>query len=284
MYAHGEFVQVDTGSLLTQEDYKQLFPPDLRDLLIIWDAEEVFALYDNIPGLPIFKAWTPGSWDYKSALGYIPGTWFMHRFAAYDFAYMLESDVRYTGDWGNFLTAAINVAIATKAPHWSGVDEGSLLPAVTAIDVASTELPTSIAGLPDLLNFLPIIRSEKWAGTAINITDPKYESLFMMWGGSRRLFQAMHAWSRQGKAIYYESFMPTVAASESLKMVAVQHPIWLSGQTDGHSTWHCCTSGARDVYEDWLKFGHCLHSFLLHPIKLREPVWRPKSFAKWADA
>ena len=270
--------------MLTLEDYKQLFPPDLQDLLIIWDPEEVFALYDKIPGLPIFQKWMPGFWDYKSALGYIPGTWLMHRFAAYEFAYMLESDVRFTGDWGDFLTAALNVATAGEAPDWSQVAEGGVIPAIAALDLASTELPTSFAGLPDLLNFVPIIRSDKWADTAHNITEPKYESLLMMWGGSRRLFQAMHTWSRQGKAVYYESFMPTVAASEGLKMVAVQHPVWLSDQNEGHSTWHCCTLGARDVYEDWLKAKHCLHSALLHPVKLSEPIWRPNSFAKWVAA
>ena len=269
--------------MLTLEDYKQLFPPDLQELVIIWDAEEVFALYDDIPELPIFDrdGAKEGSWRYESALGYIPGTWFMHRFGAYDFAFMMESDVRYIGDWGEFLNAALNVAIAAEAPDWSKVVQEEGLPAVVAIDKASTQLPGDLNGLPDLLNFRPIRKSEKWVSTAKNITDPTYESFFMLWGGSRRLFSTMHSWSRQGKAIFYESFMPTVAAANSLKMVAVDHPLWLSNTTQGHHTWDCCLMGARDIYVDWLKSNHCLHSTLLHPVKLIEPIWQPNSFAKW---
>ena len=155
-----------------------------------------------------------------------------------------------------------------------------MVPSIASDDCASHELPTSLQGIPDLLNFLPIIKSEKWAETGRNISEPKYESLFMLWGGSRKLFNGMHDWSRQGKAIFYESFMPTVAASQSMKMVTVEHPVWLSDKNEGHVTWHCCDLGARDIYEDWLMNKTCLHSSLLHPVKLTEPFWHADKFEK----
>ncbi len=265
---------MDIGAALTPAEYKQLFPPDLRELVIIWDAEEVFALYDSIPGLPLFGQNPPDAFAASKTvmdLGYIPGTWLLHRFKAYDFAFMVETDVRYTGDWGKFLSAALNLAIAEEAPDWPSIPFRHWGPTLSASAEVSTTLPTSLEGLPDLLNFLPIWRSEKWAHTKKNISADSYDALMMLWGGSRKLFDAMHQWSQQGKAAFYESFMPTVAVSHSLKMQSVDHPIWTH---NGQDSWHCCLDAARAVYASWKISGKCLHASLLHPIKLKEDIWQ----------
>ena len=260
-----------------------MFPPDLQELVFIWDFEEVFAMYERIPGLPLFGQEPSDPWHYVMDLGYIPGTWFMHRFAVYEFAYMVETDVRYTGHWGNFLNAAMNLAIAGEAPDWTQMPEDVWGPSISADGLASTTLPTRLDGLPDLLNFLPIWRSQKWARSRKNVTADTYDSLMMTWGGSRKLFDTMHEWSRQGKAMFYEAFMPTVAVASNLKMVSVEHPMWLSNRTADQETWHCCKLGARDVYEDWRTSHHCLHASLLHPIKLREPIWQADNLTSSHD-
>ena len=251
-----------------------MFPTDLQELVVIWDAEEVFALYDSIPDLPLFGPDPPdplATGFTVMDLGYIPGTWLLHRFKAYDFAFMVESDVRYTGDWGKFLNAALNMAIAEEAADWPSLPFEVWGPTVNSSAEVSTALPDSLDGLPDLLNFLPIWRSNKWAHTRKNIADDSYDSLMMLWGGSRKLFDAMHKWSRQGKAAFYEAFMPTIAVSHSLKMQAISHPIWTHG---GNDTWHCCLDAAKHVYDEWKRSGNCLHASLLHPIKLREAIWQ----------
>lgn len=269
---------------MTLEDYRRTFPLDLQELVVVWDPEEVYALYAAVPTSIFSSPEKTAFSDFESALGYIPGTWFMHRFAAYDFAYMLETDVRFSGDWGHFLTAALNIASANEAPDWQGVPDREGRATFFADRPVPTELPADLTRLPDLLNFVPFLRSDKWAERSHNVTETKFESLMMLWGGSRKLFNAMHEWSRQGKAIFYESFMPTVAASYSLKMLSIDHPVYWSDEHPGHGSWHCCSLGGSDIYEQWLKSKHCLHPSLLHPVKLTEATWAPDRFNKWMEA
>ena len=207
------------------------------------------------------------------------------RFAAYDFSFQVETDVRFIGDWGTFMNAALNIAIATEAADSTLLPPGSWATEAVPADAepASVEQPESVDGLPDLLNFVPIAKSDKWGGTAINITEEKYESLFMFWGGSRKLFDIMHEWSRKGKAMYYEGFMPTVAGNEHLKMLWMSHPVYVSDHKEsaGDITYHCCMAGANDVYNDWFLNRHCMHPGLMHPVKLSGTHWQANNYNKW---
>ena len=89
----------------------------------------------------------------------------------------------------------------------------------------------------------------------------------MIWGGSKKLFTAIHEYSHQGKVAYQPSFVPTVAYLENLKMVSLKLP----AREQSHH------SGSRDaaaIYSNF--FGSekkCTHSILLHPVKLHEPFW-----------
>ena len=76
-----------------------------------------------------------------------------------------------------------------------------------------------------------------------------------VWGGSRALFNAMHAWSLEGKACFYECFMGLVAREEGLRSVAVGHPAF------GGPSYHCDAKVAEELYQRWSNTSsECLHS------------------------
>ena len=122
--------------------------------------------------------------------------------------------------------------------------------------------------LPDLLSFGPLENTTTWMESIKNM---KLQFLgdtpLMIWGGSKKLFTAIHEYSHLGKAAYQPSFVPTVAYLESLKMVSLKLP----NRADSH---HCCSRDAAAVYSNFLSSEKkCTHSILLHPIKLSEPFW-----------
>lgn len=172
----------------------------------------------------------------------------------------------YTGDWGKFLNAALHVALHANGSH----QNGQVL--VVQPKILSDQLPDPDCNLPDLVAFGPIETSTTWCDTQVNMNETvMYDAPLMIWGGSRALFDALHAYSLVGKAAYQAVFVPTVAHLENMQMVYVEHP-------KIRAAFHCCMSDAAEMYAEFYKQPACLHSLLLHPVKTAEsfwPLWPP---------
>ena len=113
---------------------------------------------------------------------------------------------------------------------------------------------------------------EKWAATALGLKRPFAQSQFQVWGGSRKLFEAMHRVSRGGAFAYYETFVPTVAVMNNMTIVGL--PLDTGIDDRDRETYGCCGFAAEQLYRDWyLEQQSCLPYQLLHPIKLREELW-----------
>ena len=245
---------------LSLEAIKRRLPPDLRQFLVFWQREVIQRYYADMPA----SAWTDSEingafWGVGPAAAYLPMVLFMQQNRAYDFAWVVEDDNRFIGDWGLFLTAALEVAAASG--NASQLAEGVASGFDTFPELA---LPATEA-LPDFVAFNAINEgSDKWAATAHRLDPPFAESFLMVWGASRTLFDAMHARSLAGAFAYYETFMPTVALAEGLRLVSL--PI-------DKETFGCCSESARHLYNAWYRNRLCQGLGLLHPIKLGDEWW-----------
>jgi len=122
--------------------------------------------------------------------------------------------------------------------------------------------------MPDLLSFGPIGNTSTWIGTIKNMELQFLgDTPLMIWGGSNKLFKAIHDYSHLGKVAYQPSFVPTVAYLENLKMVSLKLP----ARAESH---HSSSRDAAAIYSNFYSSENkCTHSILLHPIKLKEPFW-----------
>ena len=183
----------------------------------------------------------------------------MHANQAYDFAWVVEDDNRFIGDWGLFLSAALTVASTTR-------DAAQLTEAIeSGFEGSPGRDHPATEDLPDFVSFTPINRdSDKWAATAMLLPPPYAESLLMIWGASRALFNAMHQRSLEGAFAYYETFMPTVALAANLTLVSLPLP---------NATFQCCSPAAGHLYSGWYRSRLCQRLGLLHAVKLGEEWW-----------
>ena len=103
-----------------------------------------------------------------------------------------------------------------------------------------------------------------------------------VWGGSRKLFNAMHDASKQGHGSYVETFLMHAAVAGGLKaslsltqMCSLQGPDHRCVQIvpvllpETETSFHCCLADGQEIYERFLRSQDmCTHSTLLHPVRL----------------
>ncbi len=246
---------------LSLESIKRKLPPDLRQFLVPWQKEVTQRYYAAMSP----DAWVDSphlrgiDWGTGPAAAYLPLVLFMHANQAYEFAWVLEDDNRFIGDWGLFLSAAL--AVASR-----GGDVAQLTEAIeSGFEGVSGQGHPATEDLPDFVSFTDINRdSDKWAATASGLEPPYAESFLMMWGASRALFSAMHRRSMEGAFAYYETFMPTVALAENLTLVSLPLP---------NATFQCCSQAGEYLYADWYRSRLCQRLGLVHPVKLLGEWW-----------
>ena len=124
---------------------------------------------------------------------------------------------------------------------------------------------------PDVVTFWKFEEHPRFSETRVGMEGINFYSLFMVWGGSRTLYNRMHEYSMEGRTAYYEVFMPTIARHHGMKFVGIPHGIW--SMDDGPESYHCCLHGAPQIYIDWYRSNSCAPFALMHPIKLVEDFW-----------
>ena len=200
-----------------------------------------------------------------SAAAHLPATHFMRQHPRYDFAWTVEYDARLNGHWGDFLNIAYDVARRSPTNAEQEKNPEATMPTLHA----ATAAPAN--ALPDLITFWKFEEHSRFSETRIEMEGVNFYSLFMVWGGSRALYDKMHEYSVQGKMAYYEVFMPTIARHHGLKYVGIPHAIWSAD--DQPDSYHCCLRGAPQMYIDWFFSNSCTPLALMHPIKLVEDFW-----------
>ena len=246
---------------LSLEGIKRKLPADLRQYLVPWQKETTQHFYANMSS----DAWVDSpnlrgiDWGTGPAAAYLPIVLFMEANKAYDFAWVVEDDNRYIGDWGMLFSAALAVAAGSG-------DASELTEAISSgFEGFPGQGHPARDALPDFVSFTSInMDSDKWAATTEQLAGPYAESFLMVWGASRALFSAMHRRSMEGAFAYYETFMPTVALRENMTLVSL--PLH-------NETFQCCSEAARHLYNDWFRSRTCQRLGLVHPIKLGDEWW-----------
>lgn len=230
-------------------------PEEFRLILHTFTATGV---HDAYPMLHQYN--NPHSRDYLSYLV------FLRRYHGYKFAWVLESDVRYTGpDWGGLLNSMLNMAVASLSEESIQLSNNSL-----------TDLPPSHAELPDL-----VVMHRTKIPTEVPITDkwvPRdtehwrfhnlEKVLVNLWGMSRQYVDILHEHSVEGNGGYVEDFVATLAIEEKLSIVSMPPAEF------GGLSFHCCIPAGTIYYDDWYVSGQCRHYALNHPVKnSNETVW-----------
>ena len=113
----------------------------------------------------------------------------------------------------------------------------------------------------DPLNFSP--EHGMWGPTILGMKFPYFlESGLMVWGGSRKIFNALNQYTAEGKAGYQAVFVPTVASMEGLKIV-------FADLRDQSEMYFCCSEKADIDYLSYFVNETCLKTNLIHPVKNR---------------
>ena len=198
---------------------------------------------------------------------YLSVLYFLQRYQEYDFAWALESDVRYTGkDWGVFLNSMLSIATATLAgqPHQHFSKRlGHIAPYSTTADFISI---SRNHGLPSTHKAITPRRAPR---DMRNWRLPTMVQEFaFLWGMSRQYINMLHYHSLEGNGGYIEEFLLTLALHEKLDVVIMPFT-----QVLGES-WHCCLDAGQLYYEDWFLSHSCRVFTLVHPIKnANASVW-----------
>lgn len=86
------------------------------------------------------------------------------RYRGYEFAYVIESDVRLPGShWGKFLVAALHQGIKAEDSDANRADGVKFDTSISA------ELPSSLEDVPDLLAFGRIWPSTQWLSSQVGL-------------------------------------------------------------------------------------------------------------------
>lgn len=230
-------------------------PEEVRSIVRTFTAATVHGAY---PLLHKFD--DPHLRDYLTYLT------FLHRYPGYKFAWVLESDVRYTGpDWGSLLNSMLNIAAASLM----GTN-------FQDFDSSLATLPASDVELPDLVlmshqeipSESPI--TSKWAPR--DIEHWRFQNLIRvlvnLWGMSRQYIDILHELSVEGNGGYVEDFIATMAVEEKLSIVSMPHAEY------GGFSFHCCIPDGTRYYTDWYLTGECRNYALNHPVKNdNESIW-----------
>ena len=193
--------------------------------------------------------------------------YYLRRYSGYRFAWILEYDLRYTGnDWGRFLNAMLNLGVdslAGKEPHSEYTSDLGLP-------------PDPDAQLPDF-----VLQADVEIGYSMPLTEqlmPRdaehwhfanlFKSNFNLFGISRRYIDSLHGHSVEGNGGYVEDFLLTLAIEERLDVVSMPLAMW-----EGESI-HCCTDFGPRYYEDWFLSGECRSAAVIHPMKnSNQTIW-----------
>ncbi|ORY45666.1 hypothetical protein BCR33DRAFT_716310 [Rhizoclosmatium globosum] len=192
--------------------------------------------------------------------------YFMQLHPQYDFGWMIEDDVRYTGRW-NELFHNVDVLWRQRNPNKR---EG-----------------------PDFVSFEDICEpSLDWehykSCASLFPRSGQRHTLGVVVGWSRRLTDYVIERLDRGENCYSEIFAPSIAHNKSLNSLFVPHTLFtdnevnknlgrvpscsnsLPGQegTPGGWTYRCDGGTARRFYNTWKIYGSCFPAALLHPVKI----------------
>ena len=249
-------------------------PEEVRPILYAFTAEQVHKAY---PLLHLY--------DSSHSRDYLPALMFLRRYPGYRFAWVIESDVRYTGtSWGAYFNSLLNIAVAAMngSPYEAYSDELAVAP---GLDIK----------IPDFVDFresvVPHVRPVHWDGTEdpnqirpLDADNFRFKHYIRTWamafGMSRRYIDRLHAHSIQGSGGSIEEVLLSVAIEEKLDIVSIPSAAWdvqfsEAGKDDGLE-WY--TAGGTRYYEDWFTSGQCRQYHMIHPMtNSNETVWGPLS-------
>lgn len=202
---------------------------------------------------------------------YLGATHFMQKHPGYDFAFIVESDVRYTGeDWGSFLSIVLLLSRKTLGLNYN----------LESIETHPQMMSDRRLWQPDFIAFSPFLFQLEDVNTE-NVMDnstwrfPKVVKYFTtLHGLSQRMNKIIVEESQRGNGGFAEQFLPTVAFLSDVNTVIVPIGVW-----EDAFPLHCCESKITEIYNNWYLRKSCLASTLLHPVKNNDPaVW---SFWHW---
>ena len=236
-------------------------PAEFRAISLTFTAKQI---HDAYPLLHLY--------DKPSAREYLDMSVFMQRYHGYKFAWVLESDMRYTGaDWGVFLNSMLNLAL-------TALGTSNSIPEQYTESLSS--LPTPDAKLPDLVVMRHgAINDQLILGADITETykprDAEHWRFKRMlpggttfFGISRLYADILHVYSVDGVGGYIEEFLITLAVEEELDIVSMPFPEF------GGAMIHCCIYHGRQYYNHWYLSKECRHPALVHPVKnSNESIW-----------
>ena len=253
-------------------DIKAL-PLSLRPFVYPYTHADIEAVY--------FYEESAEAWDLKFHTD-LPAMLFLLSHPWFDFAWVIEDDVRLTGNWDNFFSESFQEAERTQLSKttqerqdWKrnrtdsekAKEEISRQKTVTGMKPSiRTELLVTPADLLIFANVAHPSPSWGWRVHANNIPDhAKRHALLTIRGLSRRLIQAMHAHFLRNVTAYFEMFAPSVAHMSGLTTTFVQ-------QYNVSGSLSCCSSEALRVYNNWLTGNGtgCRAPVLVHPVKSRD--------------
>ena len=243
--------------------FLEFIPEEFRGLIQNFDAQQLHSAFPNVHNYRERSRWGEVDYQWREYLG--PAL-FMERFRGYNFTFIVEHDVRYTGKhWGKFLNSCMQIG-SRALGHKSRlpVREGSTIAKKRQHD------PDFIIFSPDLIHPVTVVDNP---GDLMDNTSWHYPNTLkyftMMYGMSRKFNQYIVEQSEKGNGGFSEQFLPSVALHEDVKAVSTSLGVW----EDSHPL-HCCMPQITAIYDNWYLSGKHLCSLLLHPVKnINESVW-----------
>ena len=230
-------------------------PEEFRPLLQTFDAQQLHAEFPDAHRYRDRRHWGETDFRWREYLG---TSMFLDRFRAYEFAWIVEHDVRYTGkDWGVLLNKLMHISSQALGYHLIGGREENLL-----------SLPAEEAFQPEFIVFSPVLLAPEVSSAEslmdnsswVYPTDVKY--FVNMYGISRRMNDFLIGQSKLGNGGFAEQFVPSTALHCDVKAVTISLGVWFS-----EHPMHCCADQIVDIYNSWFATGRALIAMLLHPIK-----------------
>lgn len=187
---------------------------------------------------------------------------FMERYAAYEFAFVVEGDVRYTGrDWGHFFNSVFN--IGTQALNSKPKEEIMFL---EGVEDGQQKV--------DFITFFQHLK-QPIEPTNENLQDNstwKYPKvmyhMLQIYGISRKMNSIVVKESKKGNGGYLEQFLPSTALLSDLNAVTISLGMWIK-----EHPLHCCVPRITEMYNQWYLNGTCMASIPLHPVKNNGSMW-----------
>lgn len=289
--------------VLLQTHYRQVFAPELvahiesliaesaprrvyilfschdviHDLMVLPSSLRPYAYpytHSDIEATYFYRA-NAGKWNLKVDTD-LPAMLFALSHPWYDFAWVMEDDVRLIGNWDSFFADAFNEAARVEELKQQEKEKASpdvvhnteyrnTTSSLVVTDPRSNIHAGALSPPADLVVFWEPVHSQPawgWYDHASNIPDHlKRHTLLTIRGLSRRLLREMHAHFSQNVTAYFEMFAPSVAHMTGFSTAFVP-------QYDRDGSLSCCSPEAINLYNSWLSNGTvCQKPMLLHPIK-----------------